>query len=117
MIDSKTKTRRRRHSKAERERILAQYTSSGLSQVRFAESNRISISTFQNWLRKSRDSQADSNPEGLIPVRLVPGLGPTKPTSSELFEIELANGSVIRISPGFDPDEVRVLVKILRESC
>ena len=117
MAESKFTRSRRRHSKAERESVLLEYASSELSQVRFAEIKGISISTFQNWLRKSRESEADAKPGDLVPVRLVPGNGPKKPASSGLIEIELASGSVIRVAPGFDPDEIRELVKILRESC
>ena len=109
------KRQRRRYSKEDREKILLEYASSDQSQAGFAASKGISVTTFQNWLRKSRQTKATSKAGDLIPVRLVPGQ-----TSSEacgLIEIELPTGLLIRLSPGFDPDEIRTLVKILTESC
>ena len=117
MIDSNSKRPRRRYSEADREKILGEYRKSGLSQARFANTTGLCISTLRNWLWKSRESKAGSRSGDLIPVRLLPGHGSTEPAARGLLEIELATGSVIRMSPGFNPNEVRELVKILRESC
>ena len=91
MTNSKSKRSRRRYSEADREKILVEYARSGLSQVRFAKSKGLCISTLRNWLRRSRESKADSKSGDLIPVRLLPGHRSTEPAANGLLEIELVS--------------------------
>ena len=117
MTESESKKPRRRHSEEDREKILAEFARSELSQAEYAQSRGISVSTFQNWQRKSRRRKSDVRADDLIPVRLVSNHPHEKPAGDGLIEIELPTGSIIRLARGFDPDEIRTLVKILRESC
>ena len=113
------KPRRRRHSKSQREAILEEYRQSSLKQDDFAKEKGISSSTLQRWLQLSKLSSCREEPTGdLIPVRLVSQAPPSRnPSTSSPFEIVLAAGRILRVPPGFDPEEVRLLLKFLEAPC
>jgi transposase-like protein len=114
---SKQKTGRR-YTKAERVKILDAFKSSGLSLNRFSTQRDISTSTLRNWLIKSQKLGKTETAKKFLPVRILSetrvGGGPSPARS---FGIELKSGRRLHVPFDFDPQEVRLLVGILEETC
>ena len=100
--------RRRRRSRDESERLLRAYDSSGLGQAKFAEQNRVAVTTLQWWLRRRRgQSRGGHRAPALIPVTLRPQTG------AGVIEIALANGRELRVAIDTDPARLASLVAAL----
>jgi transposase-like protein len=115
---SKQKTCRRRYTEAERLEILEEFNTSGHSQVRFAAQRGISTTTLRNWLRESQELVKKKSSKKFLPVRIMPETredGGSCPGRS--FEITLKSRRRLYVPSGFDPEEVRLLVGILEETC
>jgi hypothetical protein len=88
----------------------------------------MSVSSLQYWLRRDRANGATEigrpkasqgtnrgkkpGPVSLLEVELE---GAPARSDARRFEIELPSGVQLRIEPGFDPQEVRRLLIMLRE--
>lgn len=107
----------RRYSETERNEIVTEYKTSGLSQASIAARHGISTATLQNWLRGRREARSEENSPKLLPVRIVPENGEDASPFDPAYEITLKSSRRLRVSPGFDPHEVSILVKILEETC
>lgn len=112
---------RRHRSVAEAEAILERYFESGLTQRVFAERNGVSVSSLGYWLRRARStpqaisgksSESRAGARSLLEVELA---APTRRSMPEarLYEIELPGGERLRVSGGFDAEEVRRLLALL----
>jgi len=119
MKHSKSKGLRRHFSDAERQAIINEVQTGDASQASLAKKHGICKATLQNWLRAHRASQAKRKQQKLIPVRILGNLPckNTPPSSDLIFEITLKSNRQLRFSTGFDPIEIRSLVKILEETC
>lgn len=119
MKKSKDKPRRRRFTEAERQAIVTEYQTTSMSQKVLAAKHGISITTIQNWLRSYREAQVNDTDPKLIPVRITDSQTSIK--SNRIlqtgFKITLKSSRQLRFSSGFDPAEVRMLIKILEETC
>jgi transposase-like protein len=117
MKRSKSEARHGRFTEPERQAIIAEYRTGALSQAAIASKYGISKSTIQNWLRSHREKEAIS--QKLVPVRLKGfqassesnGLAPTH------YEVILKTNRKLRMASGFNPEDVRLLLKVLEESC
>lgn len=98
---------RRITPRAERERLVALYESSGLTQKEFARREGIKYPTFTVWLSKQRRRLAASDS---APVRFEEFLLPGG-TSGMKLEIQLPDGTIVR---GGDAGSLVELVKRLR---
>lgn len=83
-----------RHNRAREdvERLLEAFASSNLTQVEFARTNEISISTLRYWLRRRHEDRRGDTRPALIPVTLrgaVAGVAGV--------EIVLRNGRQLRL--------------------
>lgn len=107
----------RRYRETERNEIVTEYKTSGLSQASIASRHGISATTLQNWLRARREAQSEESSPKLLPVRIVPGNGEDASPFEPAFEITLKSRRRLRVPSGFDPKEVRLLVGILEETC
>jgi len=119
---------RRRRTALEMEAVLERYWGSGQTQRVFTEKEGIGVSTLQYWLRRMRGQGAQgsrrrkwsgqsggasaSAPLSLLEVELV---GAGRKTSQAAYEIELPDGTHLRLSSGFAEGEVRRLLALLRE--
>jgi transposase-like protein len=106
---AKIPTVRKRRTQAQREKLLQAYHNSQLSQAEFAAQAGISLSTLQLWLRKA----ATSPPAHSTAFVQVPNLlaqTPTVPT----YRLHLAGGIQLEVSAGFEPEELAVLLQLLR---
>ena len=96
----------RKHRTAEeREKILKDYQSSGLTQREFASEVGISLSTLQLWLRKTVNREAFIQ----LPNVLTPA-GQTAP-----YRLHLGDGRIMDIGWGFRPEELAALLPLLRQ--
>ena len=106
---------RRRHTAAQREKLLVAYRRSGLTQKAFAAQTGIGHSTLTSWLRKAGDppsAEPAEDPPALIRVpNLLPpaGRGPA-------YRLEFAGGLTVEVARGFDPEELRRLLAAARAS-
>ena len=97
---------RRIATPAEKEALVAQYRSSGLTQRAFAEREGIRFSTFTSWIQGRRMAG-----RGGRKVRFaeVPMMAP--PSVLVGLAVQLPDGMVVR---GSNPSEVAALVRALR---
>ena len=110
-----TRVGRRRHTPAQREKLLATYRRSGLTQKAFAAQAGIGCSTLTSWLGKAgappSAGMAD-NPPALIRVpNLLPRAGRVA-----AYRLEFAGGLTVEVARGFDPEELRRLLAAARAS-
>jgi hypothetical protein len=104
--------------------ILEEYRNSGLTQRVFAQEAGIGVSTLQLGLRQARlrvgsKPRQASRPWTASTVSLLEvELGGNTPRSSDddaRYEIELGNGTRLRLPVGFDDASVRRLLALLKE--
>lgn len=107
--------RRRHHSAEERQRWVALYHQSDLTQEEFARRNGLNFHTLQNWLARSR--QAGAAPASAAPVFQEIKLPAVDPGQSWAAEVSLDNQVTLRLSQSADTDWVRSLIQTLRQSC
>jgi hypothetical protein len=99
---------RRRRTHEEIERLLRAYESSDLSQAKFAEQNRVALTTLQWWLKRRREQRGNGDRvPALIPVTVPPVPG------TVLIEIALANGRELRVPIDVDPARLATIVAAL----
>ena len=98
---------RRIESAQERERLLAAYDDSGLTQKAFAAREGIAYSTFVSWLKKRRRKLQEpaNTPETLFHEVTMPTASPP------LIEVCFPDGMVLR---GRSAEALASLVKALR---
>ncbi|MEO0797477.1 MAG: hypothetical protein AAFX93_20175 [Verrucomicrobiota bacterium] len=98
---------RRIESEVERERLLAAYDVSGLTQKAFAEREGITYSTFIYWLRQRRQkSRSDASTQAVNLFQEVS----LSPSLTAVLEVILPDGMVLR---GGDAESLAVLAKAL----
>jgi transcriptional regulator with XRE-family HTH domain len=104
--------------------IVAEYWKSGLTQRVFARAAGIGVSTLQLWLRRARSetehphrsasSLGKAAAVSLLEVDLAGG--PTgSPGEEGHYEVELSHGALLRVPRGFREDDVRRLLRLLKE--
>jgi transcriptional regulator with XRE-family HTH domain len=102
-------TVRKRLTQAQRELILKDYQESQLTQAEFAERAGISVSTLQLWLRKY---SASTPPQAQAFVEVPNLLGQV--STAPMYRIELGSGIRLELSWGFKPEELALLLELLR---
>lgn len=85
---------------------LDRFASSGLSVAAFCRAGHLSVQSFYYWKRRlAVPSTSPAQGPGLLPVHLLP--------AAPAVEVALANGVVLRITPGCDVAFVRSLLDAL----
>lgn len=103
---------RRRRSRAEVERLVADYESSGLRRVEFCRKHRLSPSTLARYRR--RGVQAGLAPKGhWLAVEVCGDDAASETGASSGLVLALAGGRRIEIGRGFDARTLRQLVAAL----
>lgn len=97
--------KRRRHSKDEVARIVAEYQRGTLTQREVAEHHGVCIATIQNWLRRVQPAEPEAN--GWIEIV------PSPPRSTNSYRIELPNGRVLVLGTGWQAPQVRELIEAI----
>lgn len=94
---------RSRFSAEDRERLLAEFDRSGLSQYRFSLEHGLSQSLLSRWVADRSRSPGDSLPSPrVIPVRVVEDRGDTDRSRSEPIRLRIDDRVTIEVSRNFD---------------
>jgi transposase-like protein len=102
---------RKRQTADQREKVIAGYLASGVTQRDFAAQVGISAGTLARWLRQSR-SQSSSEPVSFVEL---PGLGGVA-ASPAAYKVHLADGTVLEVPQKFSSPELRELLRVVRGS-
>ncbi|MGC9452658.1 MAG: IS66 family insertion sequence element accessory protein TnpA [Oceanipulchritudo sp.] len=106
---SKRDSRSRRIVKAqERDRLIREYESSGLTQKAFCRSEGINLHTFVSWLGKRKGPGKAAKPKEPVFEEVFLSAGPGRPVA---LEVQLPGGEIVR---GSEPAAVAKLVGLLR---
>ncbi len=114
--DPNGSTPRRRSRQRKRDEIveiLEELRASGLSQRVFCEGRGLSVSTLGSWVKKFRDKPSQITQRDLIPVRITA----SRTTKVLPIEVVLANGRIVRVLGGFDPDVLSKLMSVAESPC
>ena len=105
MYSSKSKSGRRRWSDKQRQRLLARFHESQLTQRDFAGKHGVGLSTLSKWLRV--ESEAPSPPMKFQEVTL--------PNVSQRYALEVVSpqGWTVRLQNGSDVQELPALLRAL----
>jgi transposase len=108
--------RRRRWSRAEKERIVAAAMEPGAVASEVARAAGIHASQLFRW-RQQLCNRARTAPV-FAPVAIVPGPGaiPTLPTTPGTIEIEFARGARMRLTGPVDASTVKAMVAVLAKA-
>src|SRR5882724_4327051 len=103
---------RRRRSRQEVEQVVAEYESSGLSQIEFCRERGLALSTLGRY-RSRQERQAVAGSNALLAVEVCGRApAPTDATSSALAVV-LRSGRRIEVGRGFDRSALEQLVRVL----
>ena len=100
---------RRRHTSAQRDRILAAYQQSGLTQKKFATQTGIGYSTLTFWLRKAARAKK-SCALAFVPV---PNLFSTA-CATAAYRLQFPRGVIVEVAPGFQAEELDALLQVVQ---
>ena len=98
---------RRRHTPAQRDKILAAYQRSRLSQKDFAAQAGIGHSTLTLWLR-----QAGARESGRSTFVPVPNLWSA--AAAPAYRLQLPQGVIVEVGAGFRAEELGALLQLLQ---
>ena len=102
--------RKRRRFSAEQKRLLVdQFQKEGGSACDFSRREHLTYSAFLKWIK-----QVSPEPGALLRVRVRES---SVTPAGSVMELHLAYGRKLRLRPGFDPEAVRQLVRLLEQAC
>ena len=105
-----------RRSRAEIERLVALYGSSGMGRLEFCRSQGLALSTLGRHLRKQRSKPSESRSQGVERVRLMPVEVAATVVSGEVSATPIVlsiNRRRVEVSRGFDATTLAELVTVL----
>ena len=100
---------RRHHSPAQRDKIVAAYHRSRLTQREFAAQAGIGYSTLTLWLRNATTPQAAGRP-AFVPV---PNLFATA-AATAVYRLQFPRGVIVEVTPGFQSVELAALLQVVQ---
>ena len=103
----RTTRSRRRHTAAQRDKIVAAYRRSRLTQKDFAAQAGIGHSTLTLWLRQAGAREPGSST--FVPIA---NLWPA--ASAPAYRLQLARGVSVEVAPGFCVEELRTLLQLIQ---
>jgi hypothetical protein len=114
MSEKRTGRSRRHRTRAEADRIAAEYEASGLSREEFCQQKNVAMKTLARYVTRFRkQSAAHTQPQRWVSVEVA---GRSTDTGSELTVV-LGCGRRIEIRRGFDAGTLRELVTALEGIC
>jgi hypothetical protein len=106
--------RARRRSRAEAERFVREYESSGLTRQAFCAGRGLGVATLDKYRRQH--GRAKESGEGrLVPVEVLNGISAATSGGSGLW-VELPNGRRIGVGSGFDAAVLRRLLQVVEQA-
>ena len=106
------RSRRRRWSRSEREQLLQDFRSSGLTQERFAAEHGINVTTLRSWIYKR--AGAGNEGGGFAPVKIV---GARPVGSRQAITVRWPQGVEVELAVDLDGSGVVRLVRELLAPC
>ena len=103
--------RRRSYSRAFKAEVVAQCMAPGASVSGIALSHGINANVVRSWLPAS--FRTSTRAPVLLPVSIRPETAASAPAASTAIELCLL-GATVRLPCGFDPQDLRSIVQILR---
>jgi hypothetical protein len=113
VTDQPEKTRGRQRSRAEADRLAAEYEASGLSRQEFCQQRNVALKTLARYLTQHRKRCAASSSGS---PRWVPVQVELPPRATSELTVLLAAGRRIAVPPGFDEDLLRQLITVLERA-
>src|ERR1017187_9100486 len=109
MDTSKTGSGRRRWTRKQRQRLLAKFHESQLTQSEFANQEGVGLSTLSKWLRLERDA---------VPAKVkFQEVRLPNPVSSGPVEVISPQGWIVRVQHGSDVKQLPELLRALPCRC
>ncbi len=111
----------RRRTEEEWDRIAGEYVESGLTQQAFCKSRGLAVSSLQGALRRIVQREEElgaSEAIEFVEVDIRPGAVKASQGQScaqTLYEVAFGTGARLRLCRGFDVEEVRLLLQLLKE--
>jgi len=110
-----TEGTRRRRSRAEVDRLVAEYEASGLGRQEFCRKHGLSLSTL-NRHRKRREAETESGTGGQwVAVELRPAEPEPRDQRGSELVVLLSSGRRIEVRSGFDGQVLAQLVRVLEQ--
>jgi hypothetical protein len=103
---------RHRRSRKEAEQVVAEYESSGLSQIEFCRERGLALSTLGRY-RSRLQRQAAAGSNTLLAVEVSGGRPPASAAVGSPLTVVLRSGRRIEVGRGFDADALEQLVRLL----
>jgi len=106
----------KRRTRAEVQRLVAEFVSSGMRRSEFCQSRGLSFSTLDRHLKKrrwKRRRKPISSAGRLVPVELAAKKSPTQQEPSCRLAVVLSGGRRIEVHPDFDTDTFERVVSVL----
>jgi transposase-like protein len=98
---------RRRWSGAQKDKLLAAYRRSQLTQKDFAAQAQVGLSTLTRWLR-TEARRADSGPAELVAVSNLF----SAPAGVAAYRLQLPRGVIVEVAAGFQTAELGALLRL-----
>jgi hypothetical protein len=109
MIENQSRTRQRRRSRSEADRLASEYEASGLTREEFCRQQDLALKTLARYITRYRKQRSKGNgPQRWVEAKVVGQDG----CGAELAVL-LSGGRRIEVKPGFDADTLRLLVASL----
>ena len=103
---------RRRYPSAQRDRILAGYQKSGLTQKEFARQAGIGHSTLTLWLRRQTTTAKTAASAGFVPV---PNLfTAVAGSAAPAYRLQFPRGVIVEVATGFQSRELTTLLEVVQ---
>lgn len=99
---------RRHHTPAQKDRLLAQYRRSGLTQRQFAAKAAIGYSTLTLWLRKAAALSKPTKPAFVA----VPNVFSTPAAAT--YRLRFSGGLSVEVASGFRSEELASLLQVVQ---
>ena len=109
----------KRRTRAEVQRLVAEFVSSGMLRSAFCRSRGLSLGTLnrhlkkQRWKRKSRAASSTGRSGRLVKVELAAKVSPTHVAATCGLAVVLPGGRRIEVHPDFDSNTFERLVSVL----
>ncbi|MGH9619150.1 MAG: IS66 family insertion sequence element accessory protein TnpA [Bryobacteraceae bacterium] len=101
----------RRRSRAEVDRLVAEYEASGLTRQEFCAKQGLSLATLVRYRKRRQQREPSAGASRFFPVEL---RGTNRANGSELA-VALAGGRRIEVRRGFDAELLAQLVRVLEQ--
>ena len=101
---------RRRYPSAQRDRILAGYQKSGLTQKEFARQAGLGHSTLTRWLRRPTTTAKTAASAGFVPVPNLFTAGPAAPA----YRLQFPRGVIVEVATGFPSGDLTTLLEVVQ---